>query len=106
MTDPWEPSQDSRVKVTATDHFPWLRTRLADDCAPIMAWLPTAVSLIGFGFAIVQFFERMRQRSKSHLGSHIYNPGLLYWREDVVHAIHWIVDWGEEEGRGLPRTGQ
>ena len=52
-----------------------------------MAWLITAVSLIGFGFAIVQFFERMRQRSKSHLGSHLYDPGLLYWREDVVHAI-------------------
>ena len=26
-----------------------------------MAWLRTAVSLIGFGFAIVQFFERMQQ---------------------------------------------
>jgi putative membrane protein len=47
------------VKVTATDHFSWLRTRLAVELT-IMAWLITAVSLIGFGFAIVQFFERMR----------------------------------------------
>ena len=27
----------------------------------MMAWLRTAVSLIGFGFAIVQFFERVGQ---------------------------------------------
>ena len=26
-----------------------------------MTWLRTAVSLIGFGLAIVQFFERMQQ---------------------------------------------
>jgi len=29
-----------------------------------MAWLRTAVSLIGFRFAIVQFFERMRPMPK------------------------------------------
>jgi putative membrane protein len=28
-----------------------------------MSWIRTAVSLIGFGFAIVQFFERLRQMS-------------------------------------------
>jgi len=27
----------------------------------MMSWVRTAVSLIGFGFAIVQFFERMQQ---------------------------------------------
>jgi putative membrane protein len=29
----------------------------------MMSWIRTAVSLIGFGFAIVQFFERLRQMS-------------------------------------------
>ena len=29
----------------------------------MLAWVRTAVSLIGFGFAIVQFFERMNQFS-------------------------------------------
>jgi putative membrane protein len=48
------------VRVTADSHFAWLRTRLALE-RTIMAWLRTAVSLIGFGFAIVQFFERMQQ---------------------------------------------
>ena len=27
----------------------------------MMSWIRTAVSLIGFGFAIVQFFERLQQ---------------------------------------------
>ena len=48
------------VRVTADSHFAWLRTRLALE-RTMMAWLRTAVSLIGFGFAIVQFFERMQQ---------------------------------------------
>ena len=59
MTDP-EGHPRFEVRVTATDHFAWLRTRLAVE-RTIMAWLRTAVSLIGFGFAIVQFFERMQE---------------------------------------------
>lgn len=45
------------VRVTADSHFAWLRTRLAVE-RTLMAYMRTAVSLIGFGFAIVQFFER------------------------------------------------
>ena len=48
------------VRPTAGDHFAWIRTRLALE-RTMMAWLRTAVSLIGFGFAIVQFFERLEQ---------------------------------------------
>jgi len=50
------------VRVTADSHFGWLRTRLSVE-RTMMAWLRTAVSLIGFGFAIVQFFERLQQMS-------------------------------------------
>ncbi len=59
MTDP-EGHPRFEVRVTATDQFAWLRTRLAVE-RTIMAWLRTAFSLIGFGFAIVQIFERMQQ---------------------------------------------
>src|SRR5262249_45288094 len=45
------------VRVTADSHFAWLRTRLAVE-RTMMSWVRTAVSLIGFGFAIEQFFER------------------------------------------------
>jgi putative membrane protein len=48
------------VRVTADSHFAWLRTRLALE-RTMMAWLRTAVAPIGFGFAIVQFFEHLQQ---------------------------------------------
>ena len=46
------------VKVAAESHFAWMRTRMAVE-RTILAWVRTAVALIGFGFTIVQFFERM-----------------------------------------------
>jgi len=52
--------QASAATATADSHFAWLRTRLALE-RTMMAWQRTAVSLIGFGFAIVQFFEHLQQ---------------------------------------------
>jgi putative membrane protein len=46
------------AKVTAESHFSWLRTRLSVE-RTLMSWIRTSVSLIGFGFTIVQFFERL-----------------------------------------------
>jgi putative membrane protein len=57
------------VHATASDHFAWIRTRLSVD-RTLMSWLRTLVSLIGFGFAIVQFFERLQQSPN-------VRPGLL-----------------------------
>jgi putative membrane protein len=48
------------VRVTADSHFAWLRTRLSVE-RTMMSWVRTAVSLIGFGFAIEQFFQRLQQ---------------------------------------------
>jgi putative membrane protein len=47
-----------KVTATADSHFSWLRTRLAIE-RTMMAWVRTSVALIGFGFTIVQFFERL-----------------------------------------------
>jgi len=47
------------VKADATTHFAWLRTRMAAE-RTAMAWVRTATGLIGFGFAIVQFFLHLR----------------------------------------------
>jgi putative membrane protein len=44
--------------VTAESHFSWLRTRLSVE-RTLMSWVRTATALIGFGFTIVQFFERL-----------------------------------------------
>jgi putative membrane protein len=48
------------VKPTASDHFSWLRTRLSVE-RTMMSWVRTAIALIGFGFTIVQFFERIKE---------------------------------------------
>ena len=55
------------VRTTAEAHFAWLRTRLAIE-RTMLAWMRTAVSLIGFGFAIVQFFDRL-QRCRGRRGA-------------------------------------
>ncbi len=57
-----QPGNGSRfaVRTTAESHFAWLRTRLALE-RTVMASLRTSVALIGFGFTIVQFFERIGQ---------------------------------------------
>lgn len=54
-----EPPGRFDVRATATDHFAWLRTRLAVE-RTMMAYLRTSVSLIGFGFAIVQFMHNVQ----------------------------------------------
>jgi len=53
-------SERFEVKPTASDHFSWLRTRLSVE-RTMMSWVRTAIALIGFGFTIVQFFDRMQQ---------------------------------------------
>jgi putative membrane protein len=48
------------VATNASNHFAWVRTRLAVE-RTMMASVRTAVALIGFGFTIVQFFERLNE---------------------------------------------
>jgi len=48
------------VRATATDHFAWMRTRLAVE-RTLISFLGMSVTLIGFGFAIVQFFDRLEE---------------------------------------------
>jgi inner membrane protein YidH len=62
MSDPRTSSGAGRfeVRVTADSHFGWIRTRLSVE-RTMMAWLRTAVALIGFGFAIVQYFNHLQE---------------------------------------------
>jgi putative membrane protein len=48
------------VKVTSDSHFSWVRTRLSLE-RTMMSWLRTATALIGFGFAIVQYFNHLTE---------------------------------------------
>ena len=62
MADP--PTADSagrfEVRVTADSHFSWIRTRFSLE-RTMMSWLRTATALIGFGFAIVQYFNHLQE---------------------------------------------
>ena len=48
------------VETYVGNHFAWLRTRLAVE-RTLMAWVRTAMTLIGFGFTIVQFFAHLQE---------------------------------------------
>lgn len=53
------------VRPTASDHFAWIRTRLSIE-RTMMAWVRTATALIGFGFAIVQYFNHLAELPGAH----------------------------------------
>jgi putative membrane protein len=74
------------VTPTAGSHFAWLRTRLSVE-RTLMSWVRTSVSLIGFGFTIVQFFDRFsgmtgvaeaaRPQAPRYLGLALIATGIL-----------------------------
>lgn len=50
----------SATNVTIDRHISWLQTQLALENTAL-AWIHTAVTMIGFGFAIVQFFDHLHE---------------------------------------------
>jgi putative membrane protein len=78
MTDPQTTAADNRfeVRVTADSHFGWIRTRLSVE-RTMMAALRTAVSLIGFGFAIFQFLQRLEDLPGASPAHHPQAPQYL-----------------------------
>ena len=96
------------VRASASDHFAWLRTRLALE-RTIMAWLRTAVALIGFGFAIVQYLKHLQQvpgarpaefpTTPEYLGLAMISCGVLA----LVISI-WQYRWGLRYLWGDPFT--
>jgi putative membrane protein len=95
------------VRATASDHLAWVRTRLALE-RTIMAWLRTAVALIGFGFAIVQYLEHLETsgtraaylpHAPRYLGLALISCGILA----LVISI-WQYRWGIRYLWGEPFT--
>ena len=110
MADPTAAAGVGRfeVRATASDHFAWVRTRLALE-RTIMSWLRTAVALIGFGFAIVQYLNHLQQTpgarpadlptAPEYLGLALISCGVLA----LVISI-WQYRWGLRYLWGDPFT--
>jgi putative membrane protein len=96
------------VRASASDHFAWIRTRLALE-RTIMSWLRTAVALIGFGFAIVQYLKHLQQipgarptdfpSAPEYLGLALISCGIVA----LVISI-WQYRWGLSYLWGEPFT--
>ena len=64
------------VRPTSDSHFAWLRTKMSCD-RTLMSWVRTAVSMVGFGFTIVQFFDRFKGIEGVKEAAHTGAPRLL-----------------------------
>ena len=82
------------VQPSVGNHFAWMRTMLALQ-RTLMAAVRTAVSLIGFGFTVAQFFEKMRGKmpeGMQGIGINIpRNLGLVLIGAGVISLI--IFTW-------------
>ncbi|MFO1395242.1 MAG: DUF202 domain-containing protein [Steroidobacteraceae bacterium] len=109
------------TRATADSHMAWLRTRLALE-RTMMAYIRTAASLIGFGFAIVQFFHNFHQmpgdatvrfpEAALYLGLALIGCGVMT-AGISLYQFRWIIRylWGDtfaaiagmtEEGKQTP----
>jgi putative membrane protein len=86
------------VRVTSDSHFSWVRTRLSVE-RTMMSWIRTAISLIGFGFTIFQFFEHLgsmagvapalRPQMPRYIGLALIGAGIL-----ALAISLWQYHWG------------
>lgn len=90
------------VRTTSDSHFGWVRTRLSLE-RTMMSWLRTATALIGFGFAIVQYINRLPAGHPAYLPSAPEYLGLALISCGIVALVisiwqyQWTVRylWGE-----------
>jgi putative membrane protein len=72
------------AQATVSNHFAWMRTQLGLQ-RTLMAAVRTAVSLIGFGFTVAQFFQRMQGEAAERFGVELpRNLGLALITAGVV----------------------
>jgi putative membrane protein len=92
MADQLRQPHGLEVRTTSDSHFAWIRTRLSLE-RTMMSWVRTSVALIGFGFTIVQFFERLhsegvapvlRPQAPRYLGLTLIAAGVVVLLVSIV----------------------
>jgi len=73
------PADENEVKANLTNELSKERNRAAYD-RTLMAWIRTAISLIGFGFAIAKSYEYIQMDEMEKTGRFI----------DQIHAPLWF----------------
>ena len=109
--------QRFEVHPTVETHFSWLRTRLSTE-RTLMSWVRTAMALIGFGFTIVQFFERfnkmegvaptVRPGAPRYLGLALIGAGVVggiiaLWEYHVMLRYLWSKEFEPVAGVDITR---
>ena len=117
MSEIEKPAARFELRVTSDSHFAWIRTRMALE-RTLMAWVRTSVALIGFGFTIVQFFQRLqgmegvapaaRPQAPRHLGLALIGAGVLAllisgWQYRRLVRYLWGEDFAPLAGVGANR---
>ena len=81
------------VQPTVGNHFAWMRTMLALQ-RTLMASVRTSVSLIGFGFTVAQFFDKMQDKvpeGMRGIGVNIpRNLGLILIGAGVISLVMFL----------------
>ena len=94
------------VQPSASNHFAWIRTQLGLQ-RTLMAAVRTSVSLIGFGFTVAQFFQRLQGGAADdvrHLGPEVpRNLGLVLIAAGVISLA--IFTWQYRTATGYLRAG-
>jgi putative membrane protein len=84
------------VQPSVSNHFAWIRTELGLQ-RTLMAAVRTGVSLIGFGFTVAQFFQRLQGSAEAtarHLGPDApRNLGLVLIAAGVVCVATFTWDY-------------
>ena len=95
------------VAPSASNHFAWIRTQLGLQ-RTLMAAVRTSVSLIGFGFTVAQFFQRLQGNAEP--GTRHMNPetprnfGLVLIGAGVISLAIFI--WQYHAASKYLRSGQ
>jgi putative membrane protein len=100
------------VQPTASNHFAWMNTEMALQ-RTLMSGVRTGISLIGFGFTVAQFFERIRDKvpaanqvapnAPRNLGLTLIVAGvalvaLFLWQYRTMNAYMWTGPYRELAG--------